>query len=209
MKKSLEVSKKSKKPKENGESLKIMLVGEGGQGIQTVAKILTRAAFKNKYHASYIPNFGTEQRGGVSLSFVQVSKDTIISPKFKTADIFIIVSNRDVERSLRYIGPQTHVLYDDHLIKKASITKLQARSKNFVPINAFNLATSEFSERSFNVIILGILIGLVDPDLKEAVIDEMHAKFEKYYTKKKSLKEDNQKAFETGLRLTLPQDSKL
>ena len=184
-----------------------MLVGEGGQGVQTIAKILTRAAFKSNYHASYIPNFGTEQRGGISLSFIQISPQSIISPKFKICDIFIIVSNRDVERSLRYIGPQTHVLYDDHLIKPSSISKLERRTKNLVAIDAFTRSITDFTERTFNVIVLGILVGLVDSKLKEKVISEMDTKFEKYYKKKSKLKEMNHRAFKTGLTLTQQEDS--
>jgi len=183
-------------------SLKIILVGEGGQGIQSVAKILSRAAFGQKYHASYIPNFGTEQRGGISLSFVQISHRPIVSPKFKYADLFVIVLNRDIDRILRYISPQTHVLYDTDLLKKSTVGKISQRSQNILPIPAFHEATTTFSERSFNVIILGILTGLVDKKLRRAVITGMDTKFEKYYKKDASLEKMNHAAFETGFKMT-------
>ena len=146
-------------------TIKIMLVGEGGQGIQTIAKLLAKASFEQGYHSSYIPNFGTEQRGGISIAFIQISCDTIISPKFNTADVFVIVSERNIERTLRYIGSKTSVVYDADLVNNRVVSKMKRNSKDLHPINAFSEATRQLTERSFNIIILGILIGLVDINL--------------------------------------------
>ncbi len=183
-------------------SLKILLVGEGGQGIQTIAKILAKSAYENGYHSAYIPNFGTEQRGGISLAYVQISCDFIIAPKFKTANIFLILSSRDIERSLIYIGPETNVIYDKDLINSKVEIKLKARSKLLVPVEAFKTAISKLTERSFNIIILGILTGLTDQTLKDKVTENMDSKFSKYYEKNPELKELNHKALEIGLSLT-------
>ncbi len=192
----------SKKTKRNShKSLKVMLVGEGGQGIQTIATIFSRAEFKYGYHASHIPNFGTEQRGGISIAFVQVSKDTIISPKFKIADLFIIVSNRNIDRSLRYIGPHTNVIHDQDLLKEESLKKIQKRASCIVSIDAFKQSITSLTERSFNIILLGIVTSLVDPDLKQNVITAMDTKFKKYYDKKPNLKEMNHKALDIGFNL--------
>jgi len=182
--------------------LKIVMIGEGGQGIQTVAKIVTHSAFEFGYHASYLPNFGTEQRGGLSIAFIQISESEIISPKFKTADLFILVSNRDVARTLQYIGPTTNVLYDEDILLEDAKQQLARHSKNLVPIRAFYQATHAFTERSFNVILLGIIIGLVDLNLKELAVAQMTEKFKKYYEKKPELKTTNEQAFQLGLTMT-------
>jgi 2-oxoglutarate ferredoxin oxidoreductase subunit gamma len=186
----------------SGHALKLILVGEGGQGIQTIAKILSRSAFEAGYHASFIPNFGTEQRGGLSLAYIQFSKSEIISPKFRTADLFVITSNRDVTRSLQYVGPTTNVLYDVDLLEPESVRQLARISSNLVPIHAFYEAIHQFSERSFNVILLGILTGLIDVQIKDVVILNMTEKFEKYYQKNLSLKKENSDAFNLGLSMT-------
>ena len=44
---------------------KIVLAGEGGQGVQSIAKILVEAGYEAGKEVLYIPNFGVEQRGGV------------------------------------------------------------------------------------------------------------------------------------------------
>ena len=48
---------------------KIVLAGEGGQGVQSIAKILVEAGYEAGKQILYIPNFGVEQRGGVSIAF--------------------------------------------------------------------------------------------------------------------------------------------
>jgi 2-oxoglutarate ferredoxin oxidoreductase subunit gamma len=182
--------------------IKIMIVGEGGQGIQTVAKLLAKAAFKKGYHSSYIPNFGTEQRGGISLAFLEISCEHIVSPKFDTADVFVIVSSRDIERTLRYIGKETSVIYDKHLVNDDVLKEIKKKSSTVAGIDAFNTAVENFSERSFNIIILGLLTAIVDKDIAGTVKKLMKKKFEKYYKKKPELEKSNNEAFEKGLNLT-------
>ena len=56
---------------------KIVLAGEGGQGVQSIAKILVEAGYEAGKQILYIPNFGVEQRGGVSIAFCQISDEKI------------------------------------------------------------------------------------------------------------------------------------
>ncbi|MGB4510981.1 MAG: 2-oxoacid:acceptor oxidoreductase family protein, partial [Thermacetogeniaceae bacterium] len=77
-----------------GEAVRIAIAGEGGQGVQSVAMILTEAAALDGKEFLYIPNFGVEQRGGVSIAFVQIGDEKIGAPKFKTGDIVIALSDR-------------------------------------------------------------------------------------------------------------------
>lgn len=186
-------------------ALKIILVGEGGQGIQTIAKVITRASVRKNYHASYIPNFGTEQRGGLSLAFVQIATKPIISPKFKTADLFIIVTNRNIERTLRYIDKHTNVLYDADLLAEETVTAIKKQTDQIVPIHAFDQAVNKLTERSFNIILAGILTGIVDHDLADEVVKVMDKKFDKYYKKNPKLEDSNHEAFNIGISLTKPE----
>ncbi len=90
--------------------IKVLIAGEGGQGIQAIAEILAKAAFLENKKALYIPNFGVEQRGGVSLAFVIIDDKPVVYPKFAKADILAILSNRSWERIKDYVGPQTKVI---------------------------------------------------------------------------------------------------
>lgn len=95
----------------------IALAGEGGQGVQLVGEILADSAYRAGLHSIYIPNFGVEQRGGVSIAFVQVSEAPIGSPKFKKADILVPLSQRAVDRTKVYIKAETLYIYESSAIE--------------------------------------------------------------------------------------------
>ncbi len=101
--------------------IKIAIAGEGGQGVQSIAEILAEAANEEGKNALYIPNFGVEQRGGVSIAFVQVSDGAIGAPKFQKADILIPVSPRAVDRTQMYAGKETVYIYDNSLIQEGEV----------------------------------------------------------------------------------------
>lgn len=66
---------------------KIVLAGEGGQGVQSIAKILVEAGYEAGKQILYIPNFGVEQRGGVSIAFCQISDE-----KSASRDLLRVIS---------------------------------------------------------------------------------------------------------------------
>lgn len=101
--------------------IKIALAGEGGQGVQSIAEILAEAANEEGKNALYIPNFGVEQRGGVSIAFVQISDGPIGAPKFLKADILIPLSPRAVKRTKMHAGKDTVYIYDNSLIQEAEV----------------------------------------------------------------------------------------
>lgn len=103
--------------------LKILLAGEGGQGIQSIAEILAEAANSEGKEALYIPNFGVEQRGGISMAYLQITESgqKIGAPKFEVADILIALSSRAIARTRHHAGKDTIYIYDNSLIEPAQV----------------------------------------------------------------------------------------
>lgn len=104
-----------------GQTIKIALAGEGGQGVQSIAEILAEAANAEGKEALYIPNFGVEQRGGVSIAFVQIGDHKIGAPKFQHADILVALSPRAVKRTRMYAGRNTIYIYDNSLVQEGMV----------------------------------------------------------------------------------------
>lgn len=102
-------------------AVRLVLAGEGGQGVQVIANILAESANAEGKEAIYIPNFGVEQRGGVSIAFVQIDDKRIGSPKFPKADIVVALSNRAVDRTRQYVDERTTFVYDNSLVAAAEI----------------------------------------------------------------------------------------
>ncbi len=179
--------------------LKLLFAGEGGQGIQTIAKLFSKAAFEQGLHTIYIPNFGVEQRGGVSLSFVQIWDQPIDAPKFQVADVLVVLSDRSTKRVVDNFDSETKVIYDPFTVKE-TVDLLKAKSKNLFEIQATETSATQLTPRSANVLIMGAVSDLTNVVKRELLVAEMHKKFGKYYEKKPDLEELNERAFKLGER---------
>lgn len=182
---------------------KMALAGEGGQGVQSVANILVEAAYDEGKEALYIPNFGVEQRGGVSIAYVQISEESIGSPKFKYADVVIALSDRAVVRTQKYVNENTLFVYDAGI--NGVEEYLPKNAKKVLAIPAMDVARKDFHPRVFNVIILGAVIGVTgvvsEEQAKEAIEKRLGYKFEE----NPKLRELNFKALERGIELVKDQ----
>ena len=179
---------------------KIALAGEGGQGVQSVAGIITDAAYAEGKEALYIPNFGVEQRGGVSIAFVQISDENNIgSPKFKTGDIVIALSDRAVRRTQQYVDETTTFIYD------ASIEGIQddlpKNAKKVLAIPAIEVSKEELHPRVFNVVIMGAAIGATGVVSIDQAKNSIEAKLGYKFEQEPELRELNFKALEKGAEL--------
>ncbi|MBU4532971.1 MAG: 2-oxoacid:acceptor oxidoreductase family protein [Eubacteriales bacterium] len=178
---------------------KIMIAGEGGQGIQAVAEILAEAAYEEGKHVLYIPNFGVEQRGGVSVAFLQIGDEPIGSPKFEIADIIVALSERAVGRTRQYVGAPTVFVYDT-MVATGKV-ELPTGAAKVLAIPGVETAKKELHPRVFNVMIMGAVIEatkVVSPEnAKKAIEKRLGYKFEQ----DPKLRELNYRAIERGMEL--------
>jgi 2-oxoglutarate ferredoxin oxidoreductase subunit gamma len=185
--------------KKMAETIKIALAGEGGQGVQSVAGILVEAANDEGREALYIPNFGVEQRGGVSVAFCQISDEKVGSPKFQYADLVVALSDRAVRRTRQYANKNTLYIYDSSI--KGVENELPKDAKKVLGIPALETAKKELHPRVFNIIIMGAAIEATKvvgmEQAKKAVEKRLGYKF----AQKPELRELNYKALERGAEL--------
>lgn len=117
--------------------MKVLFAGEGGQGVQVIAEILAKAGFKEGQSVSYIPNFGVEQRGGVSLAFVTIQEKPVVYPKFEKADLLAILSDRSKERIENHIGEKTKIILSP-AVKGGIKSELPPKVWNIVVLGEIN-----------------------------------------------------------------------
>ena len=137
--------------------IRILLAGEGGQGVQTVAKVLTIAAQNSGRKTSYIPSFGVEQRGGVSLAYIQISQEDIPYPRFTKADIVVAFCNRAISVVKSFISDDTLLVYDNTAIADTYLDPIKSIVKKYLAIPAQHLAQEKYATKVLNMIILGAL----------------------------------------------------
>jgi len=160
--------------KEN--KIKILLAGTGGQGVQTLAHVLSHAAFKSNMQVSLVSNYGLEQRGGMSLAYLQISTAVITAPRFSEPDYLFLMSEEARPRIVKYIK----------------------KTKHFIETEKYKeiLKQNDLGIQSFNVLLLGIVSKLLcDSKLvSEKIIRE---ELKNKLGEKKNW-EENLKAFEVG-----------
>jgi len=160
--------------------IKILFAGEGGQGVQVIAEILAKTAFLEGKKALYIPNFGVEQRGGVSLAFVIIDEKSITYPKFEKANILAIFSDRSINRVKRYIDKDTQIVLGPAVTQK--VDKAISAKKDDIPVEAWN------------ILILGKVNKLSKAVSKENLVKTMEERFKKYFDKDPKIREIDLKA---------------
>ena len=166
--------------------MKILIAGEGGQGVQLIAELLARAAFLEGKSSLYIPNFGVEQRGGVSLAFVVIDNKPVVYPKFEKADILAILCDRAFERVINYIDNKTLVIFGPAITKK----KLTGLREN----NLFKVNSGWFPPKVWNILVLGKINNLGKVVSFESLKKVMTEKLKEKFLKDISLKELDERA---------------
>jgi 2-oxoglutarate ferredoxin oxidoreductase subunit gamma len=174
---------------------RIIIAGEGGQGIQVLAKILVASGFADSKQVSFLPNFGVEQRGGVSLAYIQMSDMGISFPKFDKADIVVLFAPRAIKRIERYLTKDTTLIFDNSLIETSDLAHLKVPK---VAVPATMMASKNLIPRVFNIILLGAVVAEV-PDLKPQKVEkEIERMLSEKIKKEPQLKHFNLKAFRSG-----------
>ncbi|MGI5881050.1 MAG: 2-oxoacid:acceptor oxidoreductase family protein [Syntrophomonadaceae bacterium] len=179
--------------------VKIALAGEGGQGVQSVAEILAEAAYDEGKQTIYIPNFGLEQRGGVSIAFIQASDERIGAPKFNKADVVIALSERAVSRTATYSDSNTLFVYDAGF--KVGDEDFPREYKQIIGLPALETANKELHPRVFNIIIMGAVIGLTNVVNFESAKNALENKLGHKFEKNPELRDLNFRALEMGKQM--------
>jgi 2-oxoglutarate ferredoxin oxidoreductase subunit gamma len=172
----------------------ITLAGEGGQGLQAVGDILAFCAVSEGLYSTYIPNYGVEMRGGVSIAFVVISDKPVASPRFDESDLIICLSERSVKRVEPYMTEESILIYDSSLFEKPDTI-----TKRIYGIPATAIARERLTPRTFNMLVLGFVIGLTKVISVEHVDRALRKQFEKYYEKDPKLHDMNMEAIKIGI----------
>lgn len=174
---------------------RILIAGEGGQGIQALAKILSSTAFACGKKVTFLPNFGVEQRGGVSLAFIQISDDAISFPKFQKADIIVCLAERAIKRVENYFSDNTVLLFDNSVISEGKLADFKVEK---LAIPASHLAKEKLVPKVFNIIMLGALIGVIGELNWKTAEKEIIDNFSDKIKEEPQLRHFNLAAFEMG-----------
>lgn len=144
----------------------LKLAGAGGDGAQTAALLITRAAIAEGWDATHIPSYGPESRGGTSYADVHVADGEVLSPASPNPHILIAFNAPSLAKFGPKVVPGGAVLYDSTVILDPPRLPEGVRSigvpmtriasdlgrvvvKNVVALGALSAATRIFPDESF------------------------------------------------------------
>jgi 2-oxoisovalerate ferredoxin oxidoreductase beta subunit len=136
----------------------LKLAGAGGDGAQTAAMIVARAAINEGFDATHIPSYGPESRGGTSYADVRLAETDVLSPAVPSPDVLLAFN----APSLAKFGPDVMdggiVIYDSSTCPDAP--DLPGRQIVAVPASAIAKDLGRLTVK--NIVALGALAGATD-----------------------------------------------
>ena len=94
----------------------LKLAGAGGDGAQTAALLLARAAIAEGFDATHIPSYGPESRGGTSYADVHIAEEEVLNPSASEPDILIAFNAPSLARFAASVPEGGLILYDSTVI---------------------------------------------------------------------------------------------
>lgn len=94
----------------------LKLAGAGGDGAQTAALLVTRAAINEGFDGTHIPSYGPESRGGTSYADVHVAAHEVLSPAAPQPHVLVAFNQPSLTRFGPSVLPGGYVIYDAGVI---------------------------------------------------------------------------------------------
>ena len=189
---------------------KLLLVGVGGQGVLTAARVLGDAAYAAGVGAVVGQLHGMSQRGGsVECSVLFGSGDS--SFLVGDADVLLAFEPLEAARALPHVGPETVVIVNRGTIVPFQLTfrgegypsvdgifeTLRARGAVVYGVDGPGLVAQIGVGRTLNVVMLGALAGLgILPFGPDALLEQLTAHLPARFVSA------NRRAFELGMGST-------
>lgn len=138
----------------------IVIVGSGGQGVQSMGRLLATALNNKGYLSTFKPNYGPEARGGNSSAEVIIKESEMDWPEILAIDLLIAMSQEGYEKWTAKINPKVDIIYDNDLVKTAPLPHAHQ-----YPVPATKIANELNAPISANMVMLGTVAsmsGLLD-----------------------------------------------
>jgi 2-oxoisovalerate ferredoxin oxidoreductase beta subunit len=173
--------------------ISLKLAGSGGDGAQTAAMLIAKAASNEGFDATHIPSYGPESRGGTSYADVHVAEDEVLNPGSHNPQILVAFN----APSLAKFGPAVRkggiIIYDSSVISE--VPDLDPSIKLF-PVPLTGIATDLGKALVKNIVALGALQAATNLFPKETFLSTIRMALKD----KSALIPLNEEAFAWGIK---------
>jgi 2-oxoisovalerate ferredoxin oxidoreductase beta subunit len=177
------------------EDVSLKLAGAGGDGAQTAAMLITRAAISEGFDSTYIPSYGPESRGGTSYADVHVASEEVLAPAAQHPHVLVAFNAPSLAKFGPTVRPGGVVIYDSSVID--AIPDTLADRVRVIGVPFAEVAKDLGSVLVKNVVALGALQGVTGIFPKETFL----AAIRKAVSGKRAMLAINEQAFARGAQL--------
>lgn len=157
------------------DSINIMIVGVGGQGILLASRVIGNVALNRSYDVKMSEVHGMAQRGGSVITNVKLA-DSVYSPiiERQEADIILAFEQLEALRWINYLKPGGRMIINYQqitpipvIIGKADypdkiIEKIENNYENVISIDALSIAKECGTTKAVNTVLIGLMASLLD-----------------------------------------------
>ena len=156
-------------------TMKVMIVGVGGQGTLLASRILGKTVIREGYDVKVSEVHGMSQRGGSVVTYVKYG-EKVWSPIIDKgeADIILAFELLEAYRALPWLKPGGKIIVNTQSINPMPVItgaaeyptdilgKLGEMKVDVVPVDALALATAAGSIKAVNVVLMGVMAKSTD-----------------------------------------------
>lgn len=172
----------------------LIFTGAGGQGVVSAGVMTAKAAVEAGKYATFLPEYGPEQRGGSAKCTVVIDDESIVSPLAKMCDVLITMN----EQSFKKFGAQLKkggvMLVNSNRV----VSEITRDDITAIKIPVDDIAVEIGNPKAANIVIIGALIGATDVVSEEEFLDSLKKKFA---SKAPQIMQMNEAAFKKGLEI--------
>jgi Pyruvate/2-oxoacid:ferredoxin oxidoreductase gamma subunit len=135
--------------------LSFKFAGSGGDGAQTAALLLTRAAIELGYDATHIPAYGPESRGGTSYADVHLAAHEVLNPAAPEPDVLVAFNAPSLAKFAPTVVPGGTIIYDSSVVPTPPANLPAGRNVLAIPLT--KIAADLGKPMVKNLVALGVL----------------------------------------------------
>jgi 2-oxoisovalerate ferredoxin oxidoreductase beta subunit len=172
----------------------VKLAGAGGDGAQTAAFLITKAAVNEGFDATHIPSYGPESRGGTSYADVHVAREEVISPGAPNPHGLIAFNAPSLEKFGPAVRKEGVVIYDPGVVRK---------TPNFADgVRVYPVPCGEIARSLGNVLVKNVVaLGALQEAMKLLAEESFLAALRSSLKEKCAMIPMNEEAFRRGVKV--------
>lgn len=179
----------------------LIIGGFGGQGVQLIGQLLTKAGMLENKEVSFLPSYGAEMRGGTSNCSVIIADEPVCSPIVSEATCVMALNRPSLDKFENAVLPGKTLLINESLIdRKAVRTDIEA-----IYVDANGIGQELGNVRVANMVMLGAYLGVSGAVSIDSVMECLKGVFGE---KKAHLLPINRQAIERGIDVVKSHRSK-